>query len=108
ALSDALAVIGEPGARFLDHARFHAEIDELAALRHAFSVHDVELDLLERRRGLFLDHLDAGLVADHLVAFLYPAAPAAPMAPGAVCCRGGRRGRHGPRSRRWGSRVSRT
>src|SRR6516162_3817394 len=70
ALSDALAVIGEPGARFLDHARFHPEIDELAALRHAFPVHDVELDLLERRRELVLDHLDAGLVADHLVAFL--------------------------------------
>src|SRR5262249_25434356 len=30
ALSDALAVIGEPGARLLDHARFHAEARELA------------------------------------------------------------------------------
>ena len=45
-------------------------------LRHAFAVHDVELDLLERRRELVLDHLDAGLVADHLVALLDRADPA--------------------------------
>src|SRR5690348_2447765 len=33
ALADALAVIGEPGAGFLDHAGLDAEVDELAALR---------------------------------------------------------------------------
>src|SRR5438034_2219314 len=70
ALADALAVIGEPGARLLDDARLHAEVDQLAALRHAFAVHDVELDLLERRRELVLDDLDAGLVGDHLVPLL--------------------------------------
>jgi hypothetical protein len=40
------------------------------SLGDALAVHDVELDLLERRRHLVLDHLDAGLVADHLVALL--------------------------------------
>src|SRR5262245_22925997 len=57
AWSDALAFIGDPAARFLDHARFHPEIDELAALRYAFPVHDVELDLLERRGELVLTTL---------------------------------------------------
>ncbi len=47
-----------------------AEIDQLADLGDALAVHDVELDLLERRRDLVLDDLDAGLVADHLVALL--------------------------------------
>src|SRR5690606_32124570 len=36
----------------------------------ALAVEDVELGLLERRRDLVLDHLDAGLVADDLVALL--------------------------------------
>ena len=34
------------------------------------AVHDVELDLLEGRGDLVLDHLHAGLVADHFVAVL--------------------------------------
>src|SRR5581483_1918535 len=66
ALPDALAVIGEPGARLLDHTGLDAEVDDLAILRDALAVHDVELDLLERRRELVLDHLDAGLVAGDL------------------------------------------
>src|SRR4051812_15254314 len=70
ALADALAVIGEPRARLLDHAGLVAEIDQLAGLADAFAVHDVELDDLERRRDLVLDHLDPGLVADHVVAVL--------------------------------------
>src|SRR5262249_30203066 len=84
ALADALAVVGEPGARLFDHARLDAEIDQLAALRHAFAVHDIELDLLERRSELVLDHLDAGLVADHLVALLDRADPADVEAHGRV------------------------
>src|SRR5215510_5769916 len=70
ALADALGIVGEPGARLLDHAGLDAEVKNLAALGDALAVHDVELDLLERRRQLVLDHLDAGLVADHLVALL--------------------------------------
>src|SRR5262249_20324638 len=70
ALADALAVVGEPGARLLHAARLHAQVDELAHLRDALAVHDVELDLLERWRQLVLHHLDAGLVADHFVALL--------------------------------------
>src|ERR1700722_18668505 len=70
ALADALAVIGEPRARLLDDARLDAEIDDLAELGDALAVHDVELDLLKRRRELVLDHLDPGLVAGDLVAVL--------------------------------------
>src|SRR5687767_12434854 len=76
ALPNALAVVGEPGAGFLHHAGLDAEIDEFAGLRYALAVHDVELDLLERRRQLVLHHLDSGLVADHLVALLDGADPA--------------------------------
>src|SRR6202035_3554191 len=64
------AVIGEPGAGFFHDAGLDAEIDQFAVLGHAFAVHDVEFDLLERRRQLVLDHFYAGLVADHLVALL--------------------------------------
>src|SRR5215216_900441 len=70
ALAQPLAVIGEPGAGFFDDAGLDAEIEDLAHLGDAFAIHDVELDLLERRRQLVLHHLDAGLVADHFVAFL--------------------------------------
>ncbi len=70
ALADALAVIGIPGARFLDDAGGGAEIEQFADLGNALAIHDVEFDLLEGRRHLVLDHLDPGLVADHLVAVL--------------------------------------
>jgi hypothetical protein len=40
------------------------------SLGDALAVHDVELDLAERRRDLVLDDLHAGLVADDLVALL--------------------------------------
>src|SRR5277367_1040591 len=70
ALADALAVVGEPGAGLFHDAGLDAEIDQLAGLGDALAVHDVELDLFERRRQLVLHHLDAGLIADHLVALL--------------------------------------
>src|SRR5262249_38706213 len=55
ALADALAVVGKPGAGLLDHPGLDAEIEDLAGFRDALAVHDVELDLLERRRELVLD-----------------------------------------------------
>src|SRR5205814_5941417 len=70
ALADALAVVGKPGAGFFDDPGLDPEIEDLAGLRDALAVHDVELDLLERRGELVLDDLDPGLVADDLVAFL--------------------------------------
>ncbi len=69
-LADPGAVVGEPGAGLLDDVGLDAEVDQLAHLADALAVHDVELDLLERRRHLVLDHLDAGLVADDLVLLL--------------------------------------
>src|SRR5262249_36144988 len=55
ALADALAVVGEPRAGFLHHARLDPEVEDLAGFRDALAVHDVELDLFERRRELVLD-----------------------------------------------------
>src|SRR5690606_2375019 len=54
----------------LHDARLDPEIEDLADLRDAFAVHDVELDLLERRSDLVLDHFHPGRVADDLVAVL--------------------------------------
>ena len=45
-------------------------LDDLAFVRNALPVHDLELGLAERRRDLVLDHLDARLVADHFFAIL--------------------------------------
>ena len=47
-----------------------AEVDEAALARDADAVEDVELGLLERRRHLVLDDLDARAVADRLGAVL--------------------------------------
>src|SRR5947209_17599495 len=69
-LPNALAVIGEPGARLLDDTGLNPQIDQFAALRYPLAVHDIEIDDLERRRHLVLYDLDARLVADDLVALL--------------------------------------
>src|SRR5436190_8684784 len=42
ALAETLAVIGEPGAGLFDDAGLDAEIEDLAHLGDALSVHDVE------------------------------------------------------------------
>ena len=70
ALADADRVIAEPGAGLLDDAGLDAEVEDFADLGHAFAVHDVEFDLLERRRDLVLDDLHAGRIADDIVAIL--------------------------------------
>src|SRR5690606_9634763 len=69
-LPDARAVVAEPGAGLVDDAGLHAQIDDFAFARNAGAVHDVELCLLEGRRHLVLDDLDARFVADDFVAFL--------------------------------------
>src|SRR3546814_18292212 len=80
ALADADRVIAEPGARFLDQPGLDAAIADLADLGNALPVHDVEFDLLARRRDLVLDHFDAGGIADARVAVL-DLAGAADVAP---------------------------
>src|SRR5204863_6828921 len=66
----AFAIIGIPGSRFFHDAGSDAEIDKLARLGDSLAIHDVEFDLFEGRRHLVLDDLDAGLVADHVLALL--------------------------------------
>src|SRR3984957_16042644 len=70
ALPKPYAVERKPSARLFNQAGLDAKVDQFADLGHAFSIHDVELNLLERRRDLVLDHLDPSLVADHLLALL--------------------------------------
>src|ERR1700735_2466325 len=70
ALAQPYPVERKPGARLLHHTGLDAEVDQFAHLGYAFAIHDVELNLLERRRDLILDHLDPRLVADHLLALL--------------------------------------
>src|SRR6185436_18914706 len=70
ALAEAVAVVDVPGARLLQDAVQHADLQDLAFARDAVAVEDVELGVPERRRHLVLHHLDARLGADHLVALL--------------------------------------
>ncbi len=69
-LADADRVVGEPGARFLHDPGLDAQIEDFANLGDAFAIHDVEFDLLERRRDLVLDHFHAGRIADNIFAIL--------------------------------------
>ena len=52
ALADALAFIAEPGAALFDDVVGDAEIDQVAFLRDAFAVKDVELGFAERATPL--------------------------------------------------------
>src|SRR5690606_34117829 len=70
ALADALAAVAVPGAGLVDELGVHAQLDQFALAADALAVQDLGDDLLERGRHLVLDHLDAGLVADDLVALL--------------------------------------
>ena len=69
-LADPHTVVGEPGAGLFDEARLNPQIDDLPELGNALAIHDVELNLAERRGDLVLHHLDLDIVADHLVAKL--------------------------------------
>src|SRR5690606_804177 len=70
ALADALVAVAVPGTRLLHEPGIHAHVDQLALAADALAVEDLGDDLLERRRHLVLDHLDAGLVADDFIALL--------------------------------------
>ena len=69
-LAEPLAAVREPRAALLDDPLVDAEIEQVAGLRDAFAVHDVELGFAERRRDLVLHHLDARAAADDDVAVL--------------------------------------
>src|SRR5690348_12385270 len=73
ALPDALATVAVPRARFLDQVVDDAQFDQLALPGGALAVQDFELRLPEGRRDLVLDHFDAGLRTDYLLALLHRA-----------------------------------
>src|SRR5262245_16327902 len=63
-LADALPVEREPRPALLDDAELRGEVDDVAGLRDALSVQDVELDLAEGRGELVLHDLHACAIAD--------------------------------------------
>src|SRR5262249_17318814 len=63
-LTDALTVEREPRPALLDDAEVCSEIEEIAGLRDALPVQNVELHLAEGRRHLVLHDLDARTIAD--------------------------------------------
>ena len=69
-LADSLALVGKPRARLLDHTGLNAEIDQFAAFRDAFAVHDVKVDNFKWRCHFIFYNLDTSLVANHLVPIL--------------------------------------
>src|SRR5713226_3242055 len=69
-LAEALAAVGEPGAALLDNPLVDREVEQIAGLRDAFTVHDVELGFAERGRHFVFDNLHARAPADHDVAVL--------------------------------------
>src|SRR5579863_5251491 len=70
ALTDALAVVAVPGARFLDDIVGNGQVEDVAFAADAFAVENVELGFAEWCGHFVLDDLDFGAGADHLVAFL--------------------------------------
>src|SRR5712692_5568011 len=47
ALANALALVAEPSAGFLEQVEIHGQIDEVTFARDAFAVHDVEFSFTE-------------------------------------------------------------
>src|ERR1700675_5162706 len=70
ALSQALALVGNPRAGFLEQVPGDAEIEQIAFAGNAFAVENVEFRLAERRRHLGLHHFGSRARANHAVAFL--------------------------------------
>ena len=70
ALAELVTVVGVPGTRLAHDLVLDTEVDEAALARDADAVQDVELGLLEGRRHLVLDDLDAGAVTHGLRAVL--------------------------------------
>src|ERR1043166_8157673 len=69
-LAEAHVAVREPGARLLDDLVVEADVDQLAGLRDALAVADVDLRLPERCGALVLDDLHFHARANHLFAFL--------------------------------------
>src|SRR3974390_123459 len=68
ALADAVALVAEPRTRLLHQVQVDRQVDEVAFMRDAFAVHDVELGLAERSGSLVLHDLYFSAIADDLIA----------------------------------------
>lgn len=70
ALTEPLALVRKPRARFFDNPVGDAEVNDFTHARDAFAIHNVELGFSERRRDLVLRDLDLRAIADNLFAVL--------------------------------------
>src|SRR5690349_20941882 len=70
ALAELVALVRVPGARFAHEPLLDTDIDKRSLATDAHAIHDVELGLLEWRRELVLDNLDARPVSDGVAAVL--------------------------------------
>src|SRR5438477_6978363 len=69
-LAEPLALIREPRTTLFNYAIVRREIEQVAFLRNAFAVHDVELGLAERRRDFIFRDFHLRTIADDAIAVL--------------------------------------
>src|ERR1041384_6358883 len=69
-LAQPLALVREPGAALFDDPIIRREIEQVAFLRNAFAVHDVEFAFAERRRDFIFRDLHFRAIADDAIAVL--------------------------------------
>src|SRR5829696_8023051 len=68
ALPKPFALIRKPGATLFHSSLSHCQIQQIALARNPFAVHDVELNLTERRRDFVLRHFDLGAIPNDAIA----------------------------------------
>src|SRR5205823_1384102 len=69
-LAESLALVREPRTTLFNYAIVRREIEQVAFLRNAFAVHDVELGLAERRRDFVFRDFHFRAIADHAIGVL--------------------------------------
>src|SRR2546423_6115958 len=69
-LAESLALVREPCTTLFNYAIVRREIEQVAFLRNAFAVHDVELGLAERRRDFIFRDFHLRAIAHDAIAVL--------------------------------------
>src|SRR5689334_21209483 len=67
ALAQSFAFIREPRTTLFNHTVIGSKIEQVAFLRNALAVHDVEFNLTEGRRDFVLRDFDFGAIADDAI-----------------------------------------
>ena len=72
-MANLIALIAVPRTGLLDIAIVDTDVDNFTHAVDTLTVHDLELDLFERRRDLIFHHFHARLAAYHFVTFFHRA-----------------------------------